>query len=734
MAGLINAHEKLGFFEAKLAWCHCINVKRSSKSFIQIKKQISTLTVHITKHTQLIDNILYDNEMSLLIKECVAAKNKTQEQYEAYTERDYRPTNAKMDEKAVINNTKESIPEDVLMALSWGHKFLFPNLLTIDSISRYFAQIEHTLDNTLDTNIKDQVCVRIGQQFKDFDFQIHTTHIQWLSFIKYRVENFLKRNPHIKPIPSDKGKIIVIMYIDEYKEKLSAHLANTAHYTTSSINPLPRLIDKEMKLHKQIMQNTHFKDIIKSIAFNNLQLARFYGLIKTHKDFKIRPITACPRNVVGYSTNQILFHILSIVFPPNGNHLKNAYELKKQIYKTHISSTQVLVSFDAISMFTSIPTALVIKIIMSKATTFQEEFGINEKFLRELLMFSLNECNYFVAMDQIYKQKNGLPMGSSISTICCRLIMDHIMNETFSKTGKPIFYKIYVDDTIFIMEKKQISNFLNTLNSVCPQIQFTYEIEHNNMINFLNLTLIRTEHSRIITKYYRKDYASDRILNYYSAHKFSVIENTAIHMIKEYLALSDEDFFQENKEIIRQILVNNSFPEIKIIGLMTKYFTIMKPIYIDTIKEPTIYITYPHINVHYKEIKRLVKDNIGKFYTLSDSLANARNNCIRNIKQPIDEMSKTNIILKFTCQCKNKILIRHVSPNKTVADIVKKIKTNIDKCNKYAHAFNKYRIIKGLANPAQTKHLHNYIQWKYRHKVLDLNPDYPNMHLRRLLK
>ena len=53
-------------------------------------------------------------------------------------------------------------------------------------------------------------------------------------------------------------------------------------------------------------------------------------------------------------------------------------------------------------------------------------------------------------------------------------------------------WKRYVDDTIAVIKLSSIEHILSILNSFQQNIEFTYELERNGKINFLDVILIRT--------------------------------------------------------------------------------------------------------------------------------------------------------------------------------------------------------------------------------------------------
>ena len=58
--------------------------------------------------------------------------------------------------------------------------------------------------------------------------------------------------------------------------------------------------------------------------------------------------------------------------------------------------------------------------------------------------------------------------------------------EKFMKTSKR-----YVDDTITYIKPDFITNVIDNLNKFHQNIKFTYEVEHNGKISFLDVLLMR---------------------------------------------------------------------------------------------------------------------------------------------------------------------------------------------------------------------------------------------------
>ena len=77
------------------------------------------------------------------------------------------------------------------------------------------------------------------------------------------------------------------------------------------------------------------------------------------------------------------------------------------------------------------------------------------------------------------------------------------------------FWRRYVDDAITVVKTGSVEYLLSVLNNFHPKIKFTYEMEVESKLAFLDILLHRDGHD-IITTVYRKVTNNDVYLNWYS--------------------------------------------------------------------------------------------------------------------------------------------------------------------------------------------------------------------------
>ena len=201
-------------------------------------------------------------------------------------------------------------------------------------------------------------------------------------------------------------------------------------------------------------------------------------------------------------------------FPKPASHVNNSFELKENINNFIIPLDYVLLSLDVNSLFTNIPCDLVLKSLDRRFSHLHNKCKIPFHEIRTLVEY-LFDNTYFLFNDTIYKQTFGTPMGSPISPLFADIVMEDLETDCLNRLKHtynctPLFYFRYVDDTILCVKKDHVDTLLQTFNSYNEHLKFTHEIEENNSIHFLDITLIRNN-NRIMTNWYQKPIASQTL-------------------------------------------------------------------------------------------------------------------------------------------------------------------------------------------------------------------------------
>ena len=122
-------------------------------------------------------------------------------------------------------------------------------------------------------------------------------------------------------------------------------------------------------------------------------------------------------------------------------------------------------------------------------------------------------------------------MGSPISSTLTNFVIQDLETDIFKRIDSdiPVYFR-YVDDSLLLIPRDKIHYILTMFNSYHKRLQFTYELENNDCLNFLNILVIKNSDGSISTNWFRKESFSGRFLNYFSLHplhqKIGIIENS----------------------------------------------------------------------------------------------------------------------------------------------------------------------------------------------------------------
>ena len=345
----------------------------------------------------------------------------------------------------------------------------------------------------------------------------------WFPFLKredFHVLKLLSKNEDIVICRPDKGKGIVLLNKTEYIQKMDQILSDTSKFTFIGPPDCRMIFKAEDKINrtlKQLKDNSTISDeVYNKLYSSGSSFSILYGLPKVHKrNVPLRPILAA-YNAPNFAIAKYLVPLLNEIATNNHTLSKSSF-FTQEILNQNPQS--FMVSFDVESLFTNVPLSETIDIIINKLFPTQNStfHSFNKKDFRKLLELSVNDT-HFIFNGKIYKQVDGMAMGSPLGPTFANIFMCHL-EETFLQdcphAFKPLFYKRYVDDT-FVLFKHQshATMFLNFINNLHPNIKFTMEIECNRQLSFLDVLITRSD--KFITEVFRKATFTGLGLNYFS--------------------------------------------------------------------------------------------------------------------------------------------------------------------------------------------------------------------------
>ena len=199
-------------------------------------------------------------------------------------------------------------------------------------------------------------------------------------------------------------------------EKKANHILGKPPFKLLKKDPTRR---NEKRVNETLKTLLEAEDITKATQ-DNLRISekgtstpRFYGSAKLHKkDVPFRPIVS----TVGSATYKIAKRMNRILAPyaRGASHIENTAAFVEEVENVIIEEDEVMVSFDAKSLFTSVPiddAYTVIEEFVRADTGVKERTGMEANAVLKLLKLCMSITN-FRFRDRHYELTDGLPMGS----------------------------------------------------------------------------------------------------------------------------------------------------------------------------------------------------------------------------------------------------------------------------------------------------------------------------------
>lgn len=547
-----------------------------------------------------------------------------------------------------VNTTEKEIPKETQWLLALGPKFALPNKTNTFPLFQVISEGEEciqTIKNKEDQEISRAKLVNIIDDHI-YKFRLDARDKQLLGTVD-RSRKFLNANKDTLIMSADKGGKTVAMNADTYKVKMGNILGDLCTYKRLRKDPTSGLQEKNNLIVEKLFNNKFIDNWTKNRLVNKTCMApRIYGLPKIHKDGNpLRPICSSI-NSPGNALCKFMLTILGNLTKDSKYNVKDAVDFKKRLKNQTVDDDEIMVSFDVVNLFPSIPINVALDILRNKWTEIKSYTNITLDLFMEILTFCIKDTRYFKYEDKIYEQRKGMPMGSPASPIMADVVMEHLLDTTLATLNeRPKILTKYVDDLFLIIKKTELDNTMKALNSFHRQLQFTVEKENDCKLPYLDTIVIRHGNT-LKMNWYQKPTASGRMINFYSKHPRRTKINTANNFIRRVLQISDVEFHRENKDKIRTILQRNNFPKRTIEDLTEKAMTTTKPacekneakIYKKTTYIPSFSERLKNSNIYNKDKYELA---LGSNLTL--------NQLFSRTKSKINKEEKSNVVYRIPC-------------------------------------------------------------------------------------
>jgi hypothetical protein len=232
-------------------------------------------------------------------------------------------------------------------------------------------------------------------------------------------------------------------------------------------------------------------------------------------------------------------------------HVKNSMESVNTIKSLRAGPEDILVSFNVISLFTTVPIGEALHLLSRH---------VDEDILR-FFCYVLTS-SFFSFNSQFYEQTDGVAMGSPLSPVIANCFMEHFKEMALEgTTHKPLCWFHYMDDTIIIWPHGpgKLSEFLDHLNSVHGNIQFTMKTERDGHLPFLDINMYHKPDGSLGRKVYHKPMHTNLYLNSNSQHHPSNKQAVLSKLVHRARSLCDQESLHSELEFLRTTFRQNGY-------------------------------------------------------------------------------------------------------------------------------------------------------------------------------
>ena len=385
-------------------------------------------------------------------------------------------------------------------------------------------------------------------------------------------------------------------------------------------------------------------------------IPRLYGLPKIHKEgCPMRPILS----MVGSPQHRLAKFLANTLKPIEEfycrHNILDSFDLVDKLRNIELNYNEqfCLGSLDVISLFTSVPLDRCIDVIVNAI----QLPNLDIKFDRLSIVQMLEVCakdTQFMFNGTIYRQNDGVAMGSPLGPILANIYVGYIENKTPQIDTETIFYGRYVDDTIVIARDVQAINQLkDRLNEVDADIQFTIESESNGSIPFLDVR-IHSNTNGLKLSWYHKDTWKGSLLHYASFVPMSWKTGLLKGFKTRIVRICSPEYLQQAIDELANVFKSNGYPDSIIQSCFLDYTPTTAVRKSTTVPRKPVFLYLPFMGdtKSYQMTARINRCVQAAYPTARVIIRwNVNKACHFPSKDRLPDLSIPNVVYVFQCPC-----------------------------------------------------------------------------------
>ena len=492
-----------------------------------------------------------------------------------------------------------------------------------------------------------------------------------LSLPEYQALKKLKANKDIVIHKSDKGNSVVIVDREDYLKRLSDMVNDGSKFEKLNVGEHKdyNFMVKEKKtvdslLSELVNKKSIDENLRAKLSPDGPKPARLYGLPKIHKPLvdglpKYRPIIS----QIGSTTYALAKYLLPFIEPLT----TNEYTVRDTFHFVSMLDTKnhrlIMASLDVDSLFTNIPLRETIELVTAKVYGNKRKVNgiLKSDFKRLLTLSTKGSVFYFNGV--YYRQRDGVAMGSPLGPALANAFLCHHEGRWLEEcplSYSPVFYARYVDDIFVLLRSNDhVARLATYLSSKHRNINFTFELERDGVLPFLDVNVYRDSEC-FTTTVHRKDTFSGVLTNFKAfipdTYKKGLISTL---LFRAYSINSSYSSLHEEVEKLKKVFSRNAYPNSFVDKCIFRFFNKIheKKLPVQTVPKKEVVMILPFLGTTSWSVKKdlnRVFQNILPFCKLKlvFKISN-RVSTYFSFKDKLPVTLDSGVIYKYTCaSCK----------------------------------------------------------------------------------
>ena len=432
-------------------------------------------------------------------------------------------------------------------------------------------ELESLLDNILDLAKDGKVKVDEGiREELQREARVERGH-QRSSLVKRRHLNAaktLKQDNSVTVRRADKAACFVLIPTNEYISKIDRILSDTSKFTHITRNPTDDIKTRANQIIRTVNAKRGGHKL--PLLTGEYGLGYCYGNVKTHKNGNpLRPIIS----QIPTPTYNLAKHLNNLLTPfiPNDYSLSSPTDFLDLLKGSDAGGT--IASLDVESLFTNVPVDRTIQFIMEEVypEDAAPKIDIPKTHLKSLLELCTKEAPFVSPAGRMYKQVDGVAMGSPLGVLFANFFMGRVERDTFSSLQKPAIYARYVDDIFVLTRDEDEVQHLQQHLQETSGLTFTVEHSSEGRLPFLDV-LVNQQPGKFNTEVYCKPTNPGLCLNGRSECPERYKRSTISAYVRRALThCSSWTSVHKELERVTQVLVNNGYSNKEISNAITRH-------------------------------------------------------------------------------------------------------------------------------------------------------------------